>query len=83
MEIIAATGWTWEYIGQTVTLPRLLRMQEYWKQNPPTHRLCKFIAQAVGVKFTEHVAGKPEFDNAELFGMLNAAKQAGKSSVTI
>jgi len=66
-----------------MTLPRLLHMQEYWKQNPPTHKLCKLIAQAVGIKFETSVSSKPEFDNAELFGMLNAAKQAGKSSVTI
>ena len=81
MEIIAFTGWTWEYVGQNMTLPRLAVMQDYWKVNPPMHRLCKVIAASLGVKFeTKEV---PKFDNAEIFGLLNAAKAAGHGSITI
>ena len=32
-------GWTWEYIDQNMTLPRLEDLNRYWAQYPPMHRL--------------------------------------------
>jgi hypothetical protein len=33
-------GWTFEHIGQTMTLPRLRGMVRYWKDHPPLHVLA-------------------------------------------
>lgn len=33
--VAAATGWTWEYIGQCLTLPRLFALNRVWKKYPP------------------------------------------------
>jgi len=33
--VAAATGWTWEYIGQCLTLPRLFAMHAIWRKFPP------------------------------------------------
>lgn len=35
--MITATGWTWEYIDEFMTLPRYEEMREYWDDNPPVH----------------------------------------------
>ena len=40
-------GWTWEYIGECMTLPRLAAMSEHWKQYPPVH---KSVAAYLGIK---------------------------------
>jgi hypothetical protein len=40
-------GWTWEYIGECMTLPRLAAMSEHWKQYPPVH---KAVAAYLGIK---------------------------------
>jgi hypothetical protein len=39
MDLIACTGWTWEYIDNHMTVPRLSAMTRYWNQNPPVHVL--------------------------------------------
>jgi hypothetical protein len=33
--VIAATGWTWEYIDEFLTLPRLNALQKHWAKYPP------------------------------------------------
>ena len=35
--IACTTGWTWEYIGQCLTLPRVYAMVQYWKASPPVN----------------------------------------------
>lgn len=35
--VCAATGWTWDYIGEHMTLPRLYALFEHWAQYPPVH----------------------------------------------
>jgi hypothetical protein len=30
-------GWTWEYVDQHMTLPRLSILNRYWKKHPPVH----------------------------------------------
>jgi hypothetical protein len=40
-------GWTWEYIDEYVTVPRLLEMAEYWRQVPP---LQEAFAGFIGFK---------------------------------
>lgn len=34
-----STGWTWEYVGQHMDLPRLFALSGYWKKYPPVHVL--------------------------------------------
>jgi hypothetical protein len=43
--LIACTGWTWEYIDNHMTIPRLSTMTRYWSQNPPVHVL---VAEYMG-----------------------------------
>lgn len=35
--VCAATGWTWDYVGEHMTLPRLYAMFEHWGRYPPAH----------------------------------------------
>ncbi len=35
--IITATGWTWEYVDENMTMPRLEELREYWTETPPVH----------------------------------------------
>ncbi len=71
--VAIATGWTWEYIGQCLTLPRLNAMYEYWKMFPPLH---ESVAGALGIRpdstvlASEDVA--PSLDNATLTREMHA-----------
>ena len=29
------TGWTWDYVESTLTVPRLKNLQEEWRRHPP------------------------------------------------
>ena len=29
------TGWTWDYVENTLTVPRLKKLQEEWQKHPP------------------------------------------------
>ena len=33
------TGWTWEYVGEHMTLPRLAALERYMKRHPPVNFL--------------------------------------------
>lgn len=44
-KLVMVTGWTWEYIDEFVTIPRLLEMSAYWRKSPPLHEL---VAAFVG-----------------------------------
>lgn len=46
--LITVTGWTWEYIGEYMTFPRLNQLCEYWKNTPPLHITGHRIAYALG-----------------------------------
>jgi hypothetical protein len=48
-------NWTWEYIDEHMTLPRLDALNEYWRRNPPLHQL---VAAYAGFK-------PPNDDNKE------------------
>lgn len=54
--VAAATGWTWEYIGQRLTLPRLFALVKHWKQYPPVHVGVAIIAQGLGTMKPERQA---------------------------
>lgn len=35
--IVTTTGWTWEYVDEFMTLPRLNELRQYWEKEPPVH----------------------------------------------
>ena len=41
---MASTGYTWEYIDDFMTLPRLHAMSKYWSDHPPAHLILHSIA---------------------------------------
>jgi hypothetical protein len=57
-----ATGWTWEYIGSEMTLPRLFAFAEYWKDWPPLNESVAAIAFGIGAL----VKRDPKKEQAEL-----------------
>ncbi len=68
--VACATGWTWEYIGQCMTLPRLYAMQDYWKGAPPVH---ESVAAYLGIK-AEPVAPPAAAEEAlDLMALIRSA----------
>jgi hypothetical protein len=41
---ITATGWTWEYLDEFVTLPRLNALLDHWATSPPVHITAALFA---------------------------------------
>jgi hypothetical protein len=39
--LVVETGWTWEYIDERVTLPRLSALIRYWGEHPPVSLLVR------------------------------------------
>lgn len=42
--VAIATGWTWEYIGRQLTLPRLFAMYRIWRKYPPVNVTAALFA---------------------------------------
>lgn len=42
--VCTATGWTWDYIGEFMTLPRLYAMIKHWAIYPPVHVTAALFA---------------------------------------
>lgn len=65
-----ATGWTWEYVWENMTLQRLEVMGRLWKKAPPEHvsaaRIYALFAAWLGVKEESNVPAAP----AQLPGFL-------------
>ncbi len=49
------TGWTWDYVESTLTVPRLRALQKEWLRHPP---LPLMVAAYLGIKPKE--MGTPE-----------------------
>jgi len=45
--VCTCTGWSWDYAEETLTVPRLLALNAYWRSHPPAHLL---LAAWLGVK---------------------------------
>ena len=43
------TGWTWEYVGEEMTMPRAQGFLGIWKHTPPLRGLVTAIAVALGM----------------------------------
>jgi len=66
--IIACTGWTWEYIDDHMTIPRLLLMNDYWQQSPPLHTM---VAAYFGIGKDK----EPESDLSEISKFIPVQEQ--------
>lgn len=54
------TGWTWDYVEDTLTMDRLKALQAYWADCPPIQAM---IAAYFGIKPKER-KNKTDFMNA-------------------
>jgi len=64
-------GWTWDYVETEIDIPRLLALNEYWRQYPP---LQVMVAAFMGYKAPPKASGAVN-DPAEvqqLFSMFNS-----------
>lgn len=43
------TGWTWEYVGEEMTMPRAEGFLGIWKTTPPLRAVVTAIAIALGM----------------------------------
>ena len=39
--IIDRTGWSWEYVDDHMDIPRLLKMNQYWRAHPPLREMVQ------------------------------------------
>ncbi len=63
--IIDRTGWSWEYIDDHMDIPRLLKMNKFWRENPP---LRDMVQAYLGIQIeTEKDAGQQSEQDAESF----------------
>ena len=62
--LITVTGWTWEYIDEIMTLPRLSELSAYWYDHPPTHVIAAWSA---GIKPKTGDEGKQGGDDVPDF----------------
>lgn len=46
--VCCATGWTWDYVGGEMTLPRLYALLAYWKTTPPLDVSVAALAFSMG-----------------------------------
>ncbi len=54
--VASLTGWTWEYIGAQLTLPRLYELERYWAAHPPVGDL---VGAYLGYKAPSSTGLKP------------------------
>jgi hypothetical protein len=47
------TGWTWDYVEHTLTIPRLKSLHEEWRRHPP---LSLLVASYLGYKPQEYAS---------------------------
>ena len=78
--LVTATGMTWEYIDESMTLPRMADLTAHWSKSPPTHLLVKALfasgeGSASGRKVTQGpptVGENTAEDIAEIASMLGS-----------
>lgn len=64
------TGWTWEHVADTVTLPQVQALSAYWRHQPPmvvlAGRLCRYFGIDVSTP-KPRVAANPQDAMREAF----------------
>jgi hypothetical protein len=69
-----ATGWTYEYVENEMTLPRLKEFVEYWRTSPPAHETLRIILKVLGVEENQAPASEEEGEEeGDLLGYLAGA----------
>lgn len=63
-----ATGWTWDYVAESMDIPRLKKMQHYWQDNPPVHVM---VAAYLGIKKRK----PPKIEAADIEALMRAYPQ--------
>jgi hypothetical protein len=48
--LVTATGWTWEHIDATMTLPRYRQLARYWQGTPPLPEAVAGVLRGFGVE---------------------------------
>ena len=48
--LISAFGWSWEYVDEEMTLPRMAAILNHWELTPPVAVSLAGIAASLGVK---------------------------------
>ena len=71
---MTVTGWTWDYIEDNLTLPRVYALMNYWGKHPPLHVM---VAAYLGIKDeAEEILGE-DADLGNFLGDLAAASPGG------
>jgi hypothetical protein len=55
------TGWTWDYVEETLTMERLKALKDYWERCPPVQAM---IAAYFGIKGEQPKQSKTDFIQA-------------------
>jgi hypothetical protein len=77
--LMDAFGWSWEYIDEEMTLPRMAAISKHWDKIPPLSISLAGIAMALGVKKPEKMtAEKAQSSMDELLGMMGGQLAEGK-----
>lgn len=84
MQIVHATGWTWEYTDNETDLGRLRQFFRHWETSPPVH---VSVARFFGYKSAPAPAGAPDAgahpgqppadDTGGILDMLNGVSSDG------
>lgn len=69
---MAACGYTWEYVDNFMTIPKLAALKEFWKLVPPLPVTLAAIARVLGVDFTKSDDSKKLDELKSLAAHVNA-----------
>ena len=64
--LICETGWTWEYVDERMTLPRLRDFIDHWKTAPP---LRISVGALIGAGKKEKIVQKESLPNSSASDM--------------
>ena len=58
--VCCATGWTWDYVGEHMTLPRLFALQKRWEIARPVDESVALLVGAFTTKSEAPAQARPE-----------------------
>lgn len=62
------TGWEWDNVDRTMTMPRLQALQGVWDMTPPPAQTLTMLAQSKGFKPAGRKKKKPSIEKNENVG---------------
>ena len=74
--VICETGWTWEYVDERMTLPRLRDFIDHWKNAPPL-RVALGAVLGAGKKEKLVTANTPKGTDSEMAAMIDELGSMG------